>query len=241
MKKLLFITVILAMLCAVCFGTVSTAYAEELPTEPTETVITTENPNDDETGELKEKLAQALAKINELTDGEDWFKNKVLPFIINGAIDLILVALFILRPYIKNKSLIKQLTGYVEALQAERDNLTKLLNSSDPNEIKNAVESLFSGKIDTLLNEFENKYGKYLKDVVSMKATVELNYTQFKNFIAAARIAWASKPEAALLLAESPTKTTLEETIAENERLKAYIRELKGEEADNIINESKEA
>ena len=229
------------MLCAVCFGTVSTAYAEELPTEPTETVITTENPNDNETGELKEKLAQALAKINELTDGEDWVKNKVLPFIINGAIDLILVALFILRPYIKNKSLIKQLTGYVEALQAERDNLTKLLNSSDPNEIKNAVENLFSGKIDTLLNEFENKYGKYLKDVVSMKATVELNYTQFKNFIDAARIAWASKPEAALLLAESPTKTTLEETIAENERLKAYIRELKGEEANNIINESKEA
>ena len=231
MKKLLIILCTLT-LCIIPFSTIVVS-AEE----PTETEVVTVTETEEAT--LKEQIANALAKLNELKS-EDFFKDKVLPFLINGAIDIALVAFLILRPYLKNKSLIKQLTGYVEALESERDNLNKLLNSSNPEEIKNAVEKLFGGKFDEIITQFESKYAKYLQEVVSMKTTNELTYAQLVKITKAMQIAYASKPEAATLLAESPTKNVLDELMAENDALKETIRELKGQEADKLIGDSKE-
>lgn len=236
MKKRFFIlSLMLVLLCSLSVSTIAVAHAEEVQ-EPPVISETIETPEEELTvEELKEQLAQAIAKINELSSGDNFFKEKVLPFLIGGGIEIILGFLIFLRPYLKKSSLVKKLTGYIEALQQEKDNLNVLLTSSDPKAIKNAVEALFGEKINFLMNEYDNKYKGMLKDVVDMKASVELLYAQFKSFIEAARLAWASKPEVAALLAESPTKSTLEATLQENMQLKNYIREKNGEEADKVI------
>ena len=231
MKKLLVILVALALSLTFCFSLTS-AFAEELPPEvATETIETEELTSE----ELKEKLAEAIAKINELTSGDNFFKEKVLPFLIGGGIEIILGILLFLRPYLKKSSLVKKLEGYIQALQQEKDNLNTLLTSSDPQAIKKAVEALFGEKIDLLMAQYDKKYKDMLEDVVDMKTSVETLYAQFKSFVEAARLAWASKPEVAALLAENPTKSTLDATMQENLNLRAYIREVKGEEADKII------
>ena len=234
MKKRFFIlSLVLIGLCAISFGTISVAHAEEVSEPPiaTETIETEELTSE----ELKEKLAEAIAKINELSSGDNFFKEKVLPFLIGGGVEIILGFLLFLRPYLKKSSLVKKLETYIQALQAEKDNLTTLLSSSDPKAIKKAVEALFGEKIDLLMAQYDKKYKDMLKDVVDMKTSVETFCAQFNSFIEAARLAWASKPEVAALLAESPTKTLVDATMQENLNLRAYIREVKGEEADKII------
>ena len=234
MKKRFFIlSLILVCLFAVSFGTITVAHAEEVSEPPvaTETIETEDLTSE----ELKEKLAEAIAKINELSSGDNFFKEKVLPFLIGGGVEIILGFLLFLRPYLKKSSLVKKLETYIQALQAEKDNLTTLLSSSDPKAIKKAVEALFGEKIDLLMAQYDKKYKDMLKDVVDMKTSVETFCAQFNSFIEAARLAWASKPEVAALLAESPTKTLVDATMQENLNLRAYIREVKGEEADKII------
>lgn len=234
MKKRFFIlSLILVCLFAVSFGTITVAHAEEVSEPPvaTETIETEDLTSE----ELKEKLAEAIAKINELSSGDNFFKEKVLPFLIGGGVEIILGFLLFLRPYLKKSSLVKKLETYIQALQAEKDNLTTLLSSSDPKAIKKAVEALFGEKIDLLMAQYDKKYKDMLKDVVDMKTSVETFCAQFNSFIEAARLAWASKPEVAALLAESPTKTMVDATMRENLNLRAYIREVKGEEADKII------
>lgn len=234
MKKRFFIlSLILVCLFAVSFGTITVAHAEEVSEPPvaTETIETEDLTSE----ELKEKLAEAIAKINELSSGDNFFKEKVLPFLIGGGVEIILGFLLFLRPYLKKSSLVKKLETYIQALQAEKDNLTTLLSSSDPKAIKKAVEALFGEKIDLLMAQYDKKYKDMLKDVVDMKTSVETFCAQFNSFIEAARLAWASKPEVAALLAESPTKTMVDATMQENLNLRAYIREVKGEEADKII------
>lgn len=233
MKKFFILSLVLICLCAISFGTISVAHAEEVSEPPiaTETIETEELTIE----ELKEKLAEAIAKINELSSGDNFFKEKVLPFLIGGGVEIILGFLLFLRPYLKKSSLVKKLETYIQALQAEKDNLTTLLSSSDPKAIKKAVEALFGEKIDLLMVQYDKKYKDMLKDVVDMKTSVETFCAQFNSFIEAARLAWASKPEVAALLAESPTKTLVDATMQENLNLRAYIREVKGEEADKII------
>ena len=236
MKKRFFIlSLMLVLICAISFGTITVAHAEEV-SEPPVATETIETPTEELTSEeLKEKLAEAIAKINELTSGDNFFKEKVLPFLIGGGVEIILGILLFLRPYLKKSSLVKKLEGYIQALQQEKDNLTTLLSSSDPKAIKKAVEALFGEKIDLLMAQYDKKYKDMLKDVVDMKTSVETFCAQFNSFIEAARLAWASKPEVAALLAESPTKTMVDATMRENLNLRAYIREVKGEEADKII------
>ena len=233
MKKFFILSLVLICLCAISFGTISVAHAEEVSEPPiaTETIETEELTSE----ELKEKLAEAIAKINELSSGDNFFKEKVLPFLIGGGVEIILGFLLFLRPYLKKSTLVKKLETYIQALQAEKDNLTTLLSSSDPKAIKKAVEALFGEKIDLLMAQYDKKYKDMLKDVVDMKTSVETFCAQFNSFIEAARLAWASKPEVAALLAESPTKTLVDATMQENLNLRAYIREVKGEEADKII------
>lgn len=235
MKKFIFVTLILAILCAFSVATVS-AYAEETET-PIAVTTETETTETDEINTLKEQLSKAIVKINELTGGDNYFVNKVLPFLLTGGIELIAVGLIFLRPYLKKSSLAKQLKAYAEQLSTQKDELTALLNDTDISKIKDSVTSVFNGELDKMFNEIEAKFGNYLKTFTSEKTTIETLYAQVKALSEAARQAWASKPEVVALLAQSPEKSTLELQVEENENLKNYIREQKGEEAEKIIKE----
>ena len=110
MKKRFFVlSLILVLICAISVGTITVAHAEEV-SEPPVATETIEIPTEELTSEeLKEKLAEAIAKINELTSGDNFFKEKVLPFLIGGGIEIILGILLFLRPYLKKSSLVKKL------------------------------------------------------------------------------------------------------------------------------------
>lgn len=235
MKRFFILSLMLFLMCSISFSTFNIVCAEEAIETSIVSEVTEDSSGELTTEELKDKLAQAIAKINELTSGDNFFREKVLPFLIGGGIEMILGVLLFIRPYLKKNSLVKKLEGYIQALQSEKENLTTMLNSSDPQEIKKAVEGLFGEKINSLMSAYDGQYKGMLKDVVDMKTSVETIFSQFTSFIEAARLAWASKPEVATLLAESPTKATLSSAIEENIKLKDYIRQTKGEEADKII------
>ena len=71
MKKRFFVlSLMLVLICAISFGTITVAHAEEV-SEPPVATETIETPTEELTSEeLKEKLAEAIAKINELTSEE---------------------------------------------------------------------------------------------------------------------------------------------------------------------------
>ncbi len=248
-RKILLVFVILALLCTLCMGTSAVVFAQEADNgvESVEVVGEEQAPavtETEESGEVSEDLtseemekiiAELLAKVNTLTGDDNFFKNKILPYIIAGLTELFLVGLFFLTPFLKNKSRAKKLEGFAQALQGEKQNLTTLLSSTDAPAIQKALTETFGKYIDNMMEKFRAEYSGYVKMFASMKTTIETEYAQIKALVEAARQAWASKPEVVALLAESPEKSTLENQIAENEKLKNYIREVKGEEAEKII------
>ncbi len=247
-SKILVVFAVLALLCTLCMGSSSVAFAQTIDnesevislyeaTEPETPSETDDAIADDMTSEdMKKLIADLLAKVNSLSGEGDFFKDKVLPFIITGFTDLVVVGVLLIVPFIKNKSRAKKLEGFAQALQNDKQNLTTLLSSTDAPAIQKALTETFGTYIDKMMENFKNEFGSYMTTFASMKTTIETEYAQIKNLIEAARQAWASKPEVVALLAESPEKSTLEQQIAENEKLKQYIREIKGEEAEKIIN-----
>lgn len=234
-KKILFLTLVLMFLFTLCIGTTTMVFAEEI----TVSTETEETLNDEKltSEEVESKLAELLLKVNALTGEDNFFKNKILPWLVTGITDLAMVGFLIVRPFIKNKSRAKQLEGYIQALQNDKENLTTLLSSTDAPAIQKAVAETFGNYIDSTMKLLQNEFGSYMNTFASMKTTIETTYAQMKALCEAARQAWASKPEVVSLLAESPEKTTLEAQAKENEKLKNYIREIKGEEAEKIISD----
>lgn len=235
-KRILFLMLALTFSLALCIGTATTAFAEEISAPETE--ITEEiNVEELTPEEVEQKLAELLSKVNSLTGEDNFFKNKILPWLITGITDLAMVGFLIIRPYIKNKNRAKQLEGYVQALQNDKENLTTLLSSTDAPAIQKAIADMFGNYIENTMQLLKSEFGSYMNTFASMKTTIETTYAQMKALCDAARQAWAAKPEVVALLAESPEKSTLEAQAKENERLKNYIREIKGEEAEKIISD----
>ena len=237
-KRILFLLLALTLLCALCVGTSVTVFAEEVAeTEITTEIEETLNDKELTAEEVEAKLAELIAKVNSLTGEDNFFKNKILPWLIAGITDLAMVGFLIIRPYIKSKNRAKQLEGYVQALQNDKENLTTLLSSTDAPAIQKAIADMFGNYIENTMKLLKSEFGSYMNTFVSMKTTIETTYAQMKALCDAARQAWAAKPEVVALLAESPEKSTLEAQAKENEKLKNYIREIKGEEAEKIISD----
>ncbi|MBQ3047051.1 MAG: hypothetical protein II988_06605 [Clostridia bacterium] len=235
-KRILFLVLALTLLCALCVGTTVTAFAEEVPA--TETEITEDiNVEELTPEEVKQMLADLLAKVNSLTGEDNFFKNKILPWLIATITDLGVVGAILIGPFIKNKSKAAKMEAYAQTLQQEKNNLLTLLSSTDSVALKKAITELFGDYIEKAMTEFKKEFSSNLKVFASIKATIETEYAQIKALIEAARQAWASKPEVVALLAEAPEKSTLEEQAAQIERMKSYIREVKGEEAEKIISD----
>lgn len=226
MKKTIFILLFVAIICSLTLTFVN-AIAEETSVETVETDVELE--------EVKEDLSVAVAKLNELTGEENFFKNKVLPFIISGSAELILIGLLLIKPFLKNKSLANKLTVAAAQLKAENENLSTILNSTDPDKIKEAFSNLLGDNLTEIKDKIKEEFSGYYKAIAELKTIGETEYSLLKNFVEAARQAWSSKPEVVSLLAKSPVKSTLEELIKYNEKLKNYIREIKGEEAEDTL------
>ena len=232
MKKLLLLFLCLTCILTLSFSTIQVFAEEETSIEETEQTV--------DVDELKSELANAIGKLNEYTGEDNFFKNKILPYIINGGADLLIVGLFFLRPYLKKKSLVDKLTGAASQLQSENENLQALLKSTDPEEIKNLLSNFIGEAGANMLNNVKDEVSNAFKVYTEIRTIIETEYTMLKTFMEAARLAWSSRPDVSEILALCPEKTTLQELVASNERLKNYIRELKGEEAESILSELSE-
>jgi len=235
MKKLgllLIIVLLFALMLPVtaAFAEENTEIEEVVSTDVEETTLDTE----EEKG-LKDALSVALAKVNELTSGDNYFKDKILPLIISNASTLLLVFSLFLRKYLKKKSKADTMEAIAASLQEENSNLNTLLTSSDPQKIQEALSRLFDGKVEELLQRVQKEFNSHLELYASLKTTIETEYAQLKNLIEAARQAWSSKPEVVALLANAPEKSTLDMQAQIIEGLKQVIYSLKGEEAGEII------
>lgn len=230
MKKLILnfvlIAVIFVGLCSLLL-TITHTYAEEVE-EPVETVQETDE-------EVNSKLSVAISKLNELTGEENYFKNKILPYIINGAADLIIIGVFVIRPYLKKKSLADKLSVAAAQLKAENESLQTILNSTDPDKIKESLGNITSIIPESILTAIKGEFTEFYKALTELKTTNETDYALLKILVEAARLAWSSKPEVAAILAESPEKSTLERFMAYIDKLEEYIRESKGEEAEETL------
>ena len=236
MKKLFAILLILCVLAFPVATFTALAEPEEEP-EVVEEEIVEEPAEETDESELKDKLAVAIAKLNEYTGEDSFFKNKVLPLIISNGSTLLLFGALFLRTYLKKKSKAEALETLAASLQNENANLNTLLSSTDVGKIKEALISLLDGHIDKLLGEVEEKIKGYMDGFLSIKTTVDTEYAQLKALAEAARLAWSSKPEVVELLAISPEKSTLENQAQVIEALKNIIYQCKGAEAENLIKE----
>lgn len=214
------------------FGTFNVSGNTLTPVISAEGII----PDDLTLEELKQLLIDELTKLIKTGEG-GFFEEKVLPLIIVTVVDLVLVGLCLVIPYIKNRGKKNLIEGYAQGKQEENTTLSELLKSIDPKNIQQSMEDIVSKLSKESFEKYKTEIAELLKLFATMKTTMETTYKQLKALIDAARQAWASKPEAAALLAESPEKEVLDEKTLQNEKLKQYIRDSKGEEAEKIIND----
>ena len=261
-KKILVVLVALTLVCSLLFCNLMGVSAASFDTSTyttSESIETTEIEDSEDTQEpgqsqtptqpgasntdditmTKEELEQyiygILDKMTAEVDPDSYFKQTILPIIASALATLIITALFLFVPYMRNRARRKQVEGYAQALQEEKENLTTLLKATDAPAIKQALASLYGDYIEKFMTQFKTEFGPYLQTFASMKTTIDTEYAQIKALVSAATLAWSSRPEVTALLTESPEKSTLDKKTEEIEALRAYIKQIKGDEADAII------
>lgn len=178
---------------------------------------------------IAEKVAELVVKVNGLADS-DFFAQKVLPFIISvgGAL---LTGLVILIPYIKKRTQFKVIQTAYSKLADETENLKKLLSSTDVGEIKDVIKSLFESELKELTNALK-KDGSFYNETIALQKII---MTKLDNLTNGALNAWQSSKEAVKCLTNTAEMSTLASYEKVNSALKDYIKEIKGEEAEEII------
>lgn len=227
MKRLNKILIIVAVLTIICCFFVSTMTITAFAEEPNETTEQTQEVEEDKT--LTDKVAELVVKVNGLADN-DFFAQKVLPFIISvgGAL---LTGLAVLIPYLKKRTQFKVIQTAYSKLVEETEDLKKLLSSTDVGEIKDVIKSLFDNELKELTNSIK-KDGSFYNEAIAIEKTI---MAKLDNLTNGALNAWQSSKEAVKCLTNNAEMTALASYEKINGALKDYIKEIKGEEADEII------
>lgn len=207
-------------------------YAEE--TGGTEVSGTETTETTDESG-LLDKIAELTAKINSLTNA-DYFVKNILPLITGAGTALIgfIVSVF---PAIKNNNRYRQLQGFYTQIKDENEALKTLLTSTDIPSLKEAFKAVVKDEQLELVDKFIKETKINEKGLAGLETDVNVLIGKINALIAAAQNVWAKSPEAVAALTEAPERSTLVAMQRENDKLKDYIRQTKGEEAEAIIAE----
>ena len=223
MKK--FIIILIVLIIAVAITAIVThaeeppydTHGEENASEQTDLSSESENASDaPQNGENGTSFS-----INELTAifGGVSVGSVVLSFVIS------------VIPWIRAKGREMQSGATASYYKAQADEMRERLADQD-----------FNGFKDTLTSTVSESVGKLSEDLLSLRASyvenkqvIETIQAQISALISAATNAWAQSPAAVHVLTESPTASALAKVSAENEAMKTYIRQTKGEEADDII------
>ena len=232
----------------------SSVYAEESePTEQTEavekaetskTTEQTEQSSNERQGDevtdktesgLLDKIAELTAKINSLTDN-DYFVNNILP-LITGAGTALLGFIVTLFPSIRNNNKYRQLQGFYTQIKDENEALKTLLTSTDIPSLKEAFKSIVKDEQLELVDKFVKETKINENGLAGLETDMNVAIGKLNALISAAQNVWAKSPEAMAALTEAPERGTLVALQKSNDKLKDYIRQTKGEEAEAIIEE----
>ena len=244
MKKLLILALSVLMLTCL-FGVSATAYAESATqneqsteqTEQTEQTETTDSEEKSELDKLKEKIAELTAKLNEKTGGaSDYFTTTILPLLISLGGGLI-TGLGVLVPFIKKNSKYKALLVAYNKVTEELDNkiesIQTILSSTDVTKIKQAMSDLCGEELTKVVEKLKIDSA----EMAELKLSIKTVMAKLDSLIAGAMNAWAKSSDAVSKLTENPSETVLKDLMTAKDKLIAYIRTIKGEEADEIINQ----
>lgn len=197
--------------------------------EPDKTpeVPSTEPKTDGDT-KITDELGNTVMEISE------FFNNRILPFIISAA-STFLGLLIVAVPYIKKAGKLNRLQGLYKSIKTENDRLCSLLETTDVDKLKSTLEDIMTEDLKKAIKNVKID-NEYLADVASQ---LRMLSAQMDAIINGATNAWAQSPAAVACLTSAPTETALKKSVSDVKALEDYIRETKGEEAEEIISRLK--
>lgn len=214
-------------------GETETSSGEQTET-PGEDTQVGDNLDTTESG-LLDKIAELTAKINSLTNA-DYFVKNILP-LITGAGSAIIGFVLMLFPTIRNNNKYRQLQGFYTQIKDENETLKTLLTSTDIPSLKDAFKAVVKDEQLELVDKFIKETKINEKGLAGLETDLSVAIGKINALISAAQNVWAKSPEAMAALTEAPERGTLVAMQRENDKLKDYIRQTKGEEAEAIIEE----
>lgn len=195
---------------------------DKTPGEPS-----TEPKTDGDT-KITDELGNTVMELSE------FFNNRILPFIISAS-STFLGLLIVAVPYIKKAGKLNRLQGLYKSIKAENDRLCSLLETTDVDKLKSTLEDILTEDLKKAIKNVKID-NEYLADVASQ---LRMLSAQMDAIINGATNAWAQSPGAIACLTSAPTETALKKSVSEVKALEDYIRETKGEEAEEIISRLK--
>lgn len=184
---------------------------------------------------LLDKIAELTAKINSLTNA-DYFVKNILP-LVTGAGTALLGFVLSVFPAIRNNNRYRQLQGFYTQIKDENEALKTLLTSTDIPSLKDAFKAVVKDEQLELVDKFIKETKINEKGLAGLETDLSVAIGKINALISAAQNVWAKSPEAMAALTEAPERGTLVAMQRENDKLKDYIRQTKGEEAEAIIEE----
>ena len=234
MKKIVSILII-ALLLTFTLGVA--VYAEETTETTAQTTEQTPTPVTPPTGEqgAQDENSTTQTDEDELSKTQ-FFNEKILPLLTSAA-SAVVGLIAIAAPYIKKSAKFEKLHGIYLKQKEENETLQSLLNMTDVNKFKEAVEKVLTEDVKRALDAV-----KIDNDLVAtFTAQIELMRAQIQTLIAGAQNAWAQSPAAVACLSAAPTESAVRKQAAYIAALEDYVKNAKGEEAEKILTELKGA
>lgn len=226
MKKLLLCFILVLTLCVSLGSTAMVVKAEEPTTNEITTIID---------GEQKEEITNAVLEaikpyISEY-DNEyvKYFTEKVLPALIGAVVTLIL-GVCMLAPYIKKVKENNQLKGILHELQ--KVNADKEATATAEQTARDNFLSAFKGETDKLSLDM-NLFSKIATNEKENTALLE----QIKNFLL---VIGAENSEAVSTLSMTASEQVVKDDEKKIVQLENVIRQLSGENAEELIKKAEQ-
>lgn len=236
-KKYILLVLCISLIALFGGASISVYAADETPAETVGEVIAPDDETSadetpaENTDELTDKITE---RIKAYLSESDYFTKNILPLVISAGSTLLLGAGMLL-PYLKKNAKYKQLLGLYKGLQAKTDELTKAIQDSDPKKLQEVLSEALGPQFTKMIESLKLDKKTYSE----FKAQLDTLSAQLTALINGATNAWRGSESAVACLSASPTQSAVEKQAAEAKALEDYIRETKGDEADQIISELK--
>lgn len=186
-----------------------------------------------------ENATQESTKTEETFSLATFFEEKILPHITTAATaiaTLLVAAGPLLKKLFSSKKQLGELKGLYTATVEENATLKEIAASVDIDAIRTKISEGVSAAVKEAVNKLKIDAVWYAE----IKTGQETISAQLQSVINGAMNAWAQSPGAVACLTSAPTESALKKAVAENKAMEQYIREMKGEEAEALLNSIKE-